>query len=172
MTYPLKRLTKDMRNFGEGITVENIVISSSDEIGELSNSFNNMREQIKNQIDIIVEEKERVLHLQKLSKKFFNNATHELKTLITAISGYAQGLSENLESQDEFIERALERTIKEYEKMKVLVQNILDISRGRFNSEEKINIDLKSLIEDILKFNMKFQSVIMILLYTIGYNCM
>ncbi|MBU3102786.1 histidine kinase dimerization/phospho-acceptor domain-containing protein [Clostridium gasigenes] len=137
MTYPLKRLTNDMRNFGEGIIVENIVISSSDEIGELSNSFNNMREEIKNQIDIIVEEKERVLHLQKLSKEFFNNATHELKTPITAISGYAQVLSENLESQDEFTKRALERTIKECEKMNVLVQNILDISRGRFNSEKK-----------------------------------
>ncbi len=140
-----------MRDFGEGNYVENIVINSSDEIGELSNSFNNMREEIKNQIDIIVEEKERVLDLQKLSKEFFNNATHELKTPITAISGYAQVLSENLESQDEFTERALERTIKECEKMKVLVQNILDISRGTFNNEEKINIDLKSLVEGILK---------------------
>lgn len=151
ITDPLKRLTIDMKLFAEGKVVKNMIIDSEDEVGELSNSFNNMREEIENQIDIILEEKERVLELQKLSKEFFNNATHELKTPITAISGYAQILKENLENQDEFTERALERTIIECEKMRFLVQNILDISRGSLKNEEKGNISLKLLVEDILK---------------------
>lgn len=151
ITNPLKRLTTDMKLFAEGKDVENIIINSGDEVGELSNSFNNMREEIENQMDTIVEEKERVLELQKVSKEFFNNATHELKTPITAISGYAQVLKENLENQDEFTERALERTIIECEKMRSLVQNILDISRGNIKNEEKANVNLKLVVEDILK---------------------
>lgn len=151
ITDPLKRLTTDMKLFAEGKDVKNIVISSGDEVGELSNSFNNMREEIEGQMNVIVKEKERVLELQKLSKEFFNNATHELKTPITAISGYAQVLKENLENQDEFTERALERTVIECEKMTALVQNILDISRGSLKNEEKANVNLKLVVEDILK---------------------
>lgn len=150
ITDPLKTLAKDMKLFSEGKEVKSIVITSGDEVGELSNSFNSMREEIENQMDIIVEEKERILELQKVSKEFFNNATHELKTPITAISGYAQLLKENLENQDEFTERALERTIIECEKMRSLVQNILDISRGSLKREEKENINMKLLVEDIL----------------------
>lgn len=151
MTTPLKKLSVNMKNFGLGKDVENIIINSNDEIEDISNSFNNMKCEIENQIEVITKEKERVLELEKISKEFFNNATHELKTPITAISGYAQVLSENLEMQDEFTERALERTIKECEKMKVLVQNILDISRGNYNKEDKVTIKLKTLIEEIVK---------------------
>ncbi|MGL5086423.1 MAG: histidine kinase dimerization/phospho-acceptor domain-containing protein, partial [Clostridium sp.] len=102
MTGPLKKLSVNMKNFGAGEEVENIIINSNDEIEDIANSFNNMKCEIKNQIDVITKEKEKVLELEKLSKEFFNNATHELKTPITAISGYAQVLSENIEIQDEF----------------------------------------------------------------------
>ena len=53
-----------------------------------------MANKIEEQIEKINEEKEKVLTLEKTRTEFFNNITHELKTPLTNISGYAQIMSE------------------------------------------------------------------------------
>ena len=102
----------------KSIDSKDIIINSNDEIGELSKSYNIMKNKIKDQIEIIIEEKEKVEELQKVSREFFNNATYELKTPITAISLYAQIFKDNKleELDEEFINRASQRILMESEK--------------------------------------------------------
>ena len=95
-----------------------------------------------------------VEQLQKVSREFFNNATHELKTPVTAISLYAQIFKENKlnELDEDFINRASDRIIMESEKMKALVEKILDVSKGEIKSaKNKYEFSLTELIEEIIE---------------------
>lgn len=162
VTKPINELNKSMKDLSKSINSKDIIINSNDEIGELSKSYNLMKNKIKDQMEIIIEEKEKVEELQKVSREFFNNATHELKTPVTAISLYAQIFKENKvnELDEEFINRASNRIIMESEKMKILVEKILDISRGKINSSKnKCEFSLTKLIEEIIEdFQVRIES--------------
>lgn len=150
---PLKSLNKSMELFTLGEDVEDININSKDELEELSKSYNIMRRQIKDQIDVIVYEKEKVEKLQKSSREFFNNATHELKTPITSISLYSQALRDNeiKDMDEEFISRATSRMALECDKMKDLVEKILQVSKGKVINKSKSNFSLTFLVYEVLE---------------------
>lgn len=162
VTKPINELNQSMKGLSKSINSKDIVINSNDEIGELSKSYNLMKNKIRDQVEVIIEEKEKVEELQKVSREFFNNATHELKTPVTAISLYAQIFKENKlkELDEEFINRASERIIMESEKMKTLVEKILDISRGKINSSKnRCEFSFTELIEEIIEdFQVRIES--------------
>lgn len=125
-------------------------MKSKDEIGRLSSEFMNMKLKIKNQISIINSEKEKTLRLEKDRKEFFNNVTHELKTPLTAISGYAQMLLDKKLEDPQFKERAIQRIYMESERMHELVLDLINVSKGvSFADEEKNLIDMSKLINEI-----------------------
>lgn len=162
VTKPINELSKAMKDLSKSIDSKDIIINSNDEIGELSKNYNIMKNKIKDQMAIIIEEKEKVEQLQMSSREFFNNATHELKTPVTAISLYAQIFKENKleELDEEFMNRASYRILMESEKMKTLVEKILDVSRGEMNSAKgKSYFSLTELIEEIIEdFEVRIES--------------
>ncbi|MDU4980082.1 MAG: HAMP domain-containing sensor histidine kinase, partial [Clostridium celatum] len=131
-TKPINNLSNAIENFAIGKDEGDIKIETKDEVAILADKFNFMKNEIKYQMEVIIKE-------QNKSREFFNNVTHELKTPITAISGYTQLLIDNdiSEIEEEFRERSLERILKESNKLNSLVKNILEISRGKV----KRNID-------------------------------
>ena len=78
---PLILLKNKVSEVGKGSYPSKINITSNDEVGVLVDSFNLMSEKLK-----MKDEQE---------KNIFRNITHELKSPITSISGYAQILSED-----------------------------------------------------------------------------
>lgn len=62
---------------------------------------------------------------QQDTKRFFENASHELKTPITAIKSYAEGLKDGYINND----LAVNTILKQSDKMEELVGNILEISK-------------------------------------------
>lgn len=147
---PIKSLTNGLKSVGAGDYEINLCIRNKDEIGELTKEFMDMKLKIKTQIDIINSEKEKVLKLESTRNEFFNNVTHELKTPLTAISGYAQMLlDENIEDI-EFKNRAMQRIYLESERMHKLVLDLIEVSRGAvFIEEPKLHIDMGKLINEI-----------------------
>ncbi|MGG7177836.1 histidine kinase dimerization/phospho-acceptor domain-containing protein [Clostridium paraputrificum] len=136
---PIKKLSAEMKRFGDGELVESIKVYSKDEVGEVTESFNKMKD-----------EREK---LQNISREFFNNATHELKTPITSIYSYVQILKEHdLDKVDkEFKKRAIDRMALECVKLKDLVQKLLDVSRGSINSKRETEvIEINELVEDLV----------------------
>ncbi len=80
---PLEELNETAENIADGEYSHRIDISSNDEIGQLSESFNKMAEAVEI----------RTRSLQDSERKktlFMGDLTHELKTPMTAISGYSQ----------------------------------------------------------------------------------
>lgn len=83
--HPLHELNAGAKQIAEGRYDKRIVARQRDEIGELSDNFNQMAEAVQLRTDSLEEaERRRTL--------FMANLTHELKTPMTAISGYAQTL--------------------------------------------------------------------------------
>jgi signal transduction histidine kinase len=147
---PIIVLTKQIKKIEDGDYEVNLDIKSKDEIGLLLNEFMNMKDKIKNQIQTISMEKDKVLKLEKGRREFFNNVTHELKTPLTAISGYAQILLDKNVEDKEFKDRAVQRIYLESERLHSLVLDLINVSKGlSFLEEDKKNIEMKSLLEDI-----------------------
>lgn len=85
LTAPIKRLARSTRRFSKGKYHERIPVSSTDEIGELSRSFNTMAETIEgtiHQLELAAQQRE----------DFVANFAHELKTPLTSVIGYADML--------------------------------------------------------------------------------
>lgn len=82
---PLQELNETTKRLAEGNYDQRVVVRRKDEIGQLEESFNKMAE--------AVEMSTRSLEASERQKTLFmGNLTHELKTPMTAISGYAQTL--------------------------------------------------------------------------------
>lgn len=79
---PLEKITRAISRVKEGIYGEKIEYTSSDEIGELASSFNTMSETIR-----IKEEEAKRTDIAK--DEFLAMITHELKTPLVPIQGYA-----------------------------------------------------------------------------------
>ncbi len=82
---PLQELNETTKRLAEGNYDQRVVVRRKDEIGQLEESFNKMAEAVETSTRSL-EESERRKTL------FMGNLTHELKTPMTAISGYAQTL--------------------------------------------------------------------------------
>lgn len=82
---PLQELNETTKHMAEGFYDQRFHVLRQDEIGQLGESFNKMAEAVEARTRSLEEsEKKKTL--------FMGNLTHELKTPMTAITGYAQTL--------------------------------------------------------------------------------
>ncbi|MCE3200124.1 sensor histidine kinase [Paenibacillus sonchi] len=152
-----RKITKPIRELTEGsneVTLGNfdidITISSRDEIGELARRFQIMINHIKNQIGIIKQERDEVRQTQAKSKVFFDNVTHELKTPLTTILGYAQIVKENGFTDAPFFEKGLNYIINESQRLNQTVVDILQLSQSAaLNTAYRFeNVDLSDILKE------------------------
>ena len=113
---------------------EECTIQSKDELGSLSRSINALSNNLSQTIQNLkqsnhklVEELEKQKELDKMRKDFIADASHELKTPLSVIQGYSEGLLDNLQS-GEIKEEYLKIILDETEKMNKLVSNMLELS--------------------------------------------
>lgn len=150
ITKPISILTGAVIEVGAGRYDFDIKIKSKDEVGILAREFINMKNKINEQMKTIRLEKEKVEKLEKSRIEFFNNVTHELKTPLTSISGYAQMLISGMVEDEAFNKRAIERIYSESERLHSLVLNLIDISKGNsFVKEEPTQISMDKLLNEI-----------------------
>lgn len=74
---------------------------------------------------------------EKLKQDFFQNASHELKTPLTAIIGYSELLSRNMISDETEKQKALETILSESKRMKKVLNDMLSLSRLESNVGER-----------------------------------
>ncbi len=121
---PLKELAKAARAFGSGdLSVRVRVEDRRDELGELGEAFNQMAESLES--------------AEKQRREFIANISHELKTPMTTITGYADGLMDGTIPWDKR-ERYLTIISDETRRLSRLVRKMLDISRLQSSPEEAL----------------------------------
>lgn len=147
ITKPISKLTDAIKNLGNGDY--NILINEhgKDEVAILAREFINMRDKIKEQIETIENEKDKVYKLEKARREFFNSVTHELKTPLTAISGYAELILTGMIDDKEFDKRAIKRIYSESDRLHKLVLELIEVSKGiSVIKEEFKEVNMKKLI--------------------------
>ncbi|KQY92950.1 hypothetical protein ASD24_21410 [Paenibacillus sp. Root52] len=131
-------------------------IRRNDEIGSLSESLNALSttlgqtleelRQANSQMRTDMEMKQRI---EKRQREFFADASHELKTPISIIKGYSEGLRDGVSENKR--ERYIEIIADEAVKMETMVEEMLDLVRLE-SQAIKLNTDavaLGDMIEDI-----------------------
>lgn len=119
ITSPLKKLTFASESIANGAYSQRINISSRDEIGMVAKSFDKMAEAVETKIS----ELQRVI---KSKDDFVSNFTHELKTPMTSILGYADMLRSH-ENEPEIQIKAAEYIYKEIKRLEALSLKLMDL---------------------------------------------
>ncbi|CAH1054122.1 sensor histidine kinase [Paenibacillus pseudetheri] len=109
-------------------------IRQKDELGSLSNSMftlslslDSALRELREANQQLVEDMEQKQRMEIMQQDFFANASHELKTPLSIIKGFAEGLEDGVSAgkQDHYIKVIIE----EADKMEFLVKNMLDLAR-------------------------------------------
>lgn len=111
----LKRATRQLQEGNLDYTLEENI--SDDEIGQLCKDFEEMRLHLKEQIEI------RIQYEQEL-KELISNISHDLKTPLTAIKGYAEGLRDGVADTPEKQKRYLQTIYAKADDMTTLVEEL------------------------------------------------
>ncbi|EIA21295.1 two-component sensor histidine kinase [Listeria fleischmannii 1991] len=122
---PLTKLAKgmnDVRNNGFQKRIET-TSKSRDEISELTVIFNDMMTRIETSFE--------------QQKQFVEDASHELRTPVQIMEGHLKLLNRWGKSDPEVLDESLNASLTELERMKRLVQEMLDLSRAEQVSQTK-----------------------------------
>ncbi len=132
----------------------------NDEINELGSSINIMSQKLEATIEQLrktnielerdIEEKSKI---DEMRKQFISDVSHELKTPIALIEGYAEGLIENVNADDESRKYYSEVILDEANKMSVLVKKLLELMKLENGNREFTNtkFDICKLIQEVIK---------------------
>lgn len=132
---------------------------SVDELGELGKSINSLSDQLSLSIAELQEANqklqadiERERKIDQMRKEFVSNVSHELKTPIALIQGYAEGLKQGVMEDSEDKEYYCDVIVDEANKMNKLVKELLDLSQieSGYFTLEKIPFDYSAYIDDVL----------------------
>ncbi len=142
ITRPIKKLAEATAEVARGNFNVDINIFSKDEIGNLSYRFKMMIRKISEQIEIIKDDRDKLEKIQNQNKSFFDNVTHELKTPITTIAGYAQAIEDLGVKDDEFTRKGLKCIINESYRLNNMVIELIELSKA---SSKKFSYDFKNI---------------------------
>lgn len=130
-------------------------VNTRDELGELAKSMNVMSQKLE---ETIADLKTANLQLQKdiqkkeeideMRKEFLSHVSHELKTPIALIQGYAEGLKDGIIEDEESKDFYCEVIMDEAHKMNKMVKKILTLNQIEFGNDtlKIVRFDLASMI--------------------------
>lgn len=143
LTTPIEELNNATKKISSGKFSERVKVKTSDEIGELADSFNIMAEKIENQINS--------LELSiKQKDDFISGFSHEIKTPMTAIIGYSDLLRLKNCSDDVRIP-ALNYIYSESKRLEELSYKLLSLMKISEDKIELKDVKIKEFIEKISK---------------------
>ncbi len=112
------------------------------EIAILGNNINEMSEALETTIselktanNELLKDIERKDQIDEMRKEFLSNVSHELKTPIALIQGYAEGLREGINDDEESREFYCDVIIDEAAKMNTMVKKLLTLNQLEFGNE-------------------------------------
>ncbi|OAA90389.1 sensor histidine kinase [Clostridium ljungdahlii] len=112
---------------------------SKNELKDLAKTFNDMMDRIQSSIE--------------KQNQFVSDASHELRTPISVIQGYANMLDRWGKDDKDVLEESIDAIKSESKSMKDLIEKLLFLARGDKNTQkvEKENFMMNELIDEIVK---------------------
>jgi len=133
---------------------------TEDEINNLGKSINTMSNKLEttisqlrrnnNQLEKDIQEKSKI---DEMRKQFISDVSHELKTPIALIQGYAEGLKENVNTDEESRQFYVDVILDETNKMDTLVKQLLELmklenEKRKFDNKE---FNITELIQETIR---------------------
>ncbi|ANH93110.1 two-component sensor histidine kinase [Streptomyces sp. SAT1] len=123
---PVHRLGVAARRLGEGRLDTRLRVSGTDELADLSRTFNNAAAALEKRVADMAARDE-------ASRRFVADMSHELRTPLTAITAVTEVLEEELEFEgggiDPMIEPAVRLVVSETRRLNDLVENLMEVTR-------------------------------------------
>ncbi len=117
VSVPLSKLQKAARNIKEGNLDFEIRADADDEIGQLCQDFDEMRQRLKANAE---EQQE----TERENKELISNISHDLKTPITAIKGYVEGIMDGVADTPEKMDRYIKTIYNKANEMDLLINEL------------------------------------------------
>ncbi|WP_128380788.1 sensor histidine kinase [Streptomyces cavernae] len=123
---PVHRLGTAARRLGEGKLDTRLRVSGTDELAEMSRTFNRAAEALEQRVAEMSAREE-------ASRRFVADMSHELRTPLTAITAVTEVLEEELDAEtgsvDPMIEPAVRLVVSETRRLNDLVENLMEVTR-------------------------------------------
>ena len=148
MITPIKKLQAAAENIKEGNLDFEMDARGDDEIGELCVTFEEMRQRLKDN----AEEK---INNERENKALISNIAHDLKTPITAVKGYSEGIIDGVANTPEKVDKYVRTIYNKANEMDMLINELtlyskIDTNRIPYNFV-KLNVYeyFKDCVEEI-----------------------
>lgn len=144
ITEPITRITKKAKKMGTGDTDVSFEESGIKEIDELS--------------ETLTQAQEEMVKTDELRRDLMANVSHDLKTPLTMIKAYAEMIRDISYKDPEKMNEHLRIIVDETDRLTVLVNDILDLSRMQSNADT-LSIEKFDLAEDIKTIVNRYQII-------------
>ncbi len=141
ITKPLRLMTKAAEQMARGDFLQQIPVTHRDEIGQLSEAFNKMTKSLAS--------------LESMRRNFISSISHELKTPMTTISGFVDGILDGTISPDDE-KKYLSVVSDETKRLSRLVNSMLQMSRLE-SDENKLNLSTFNFTDIIARTLISFE---------------
>ncbi len=128
MTAPLRRMSRDAARMARGDYPSPVPVTSDDEVGELAAAFNRMAAELA--------------EVDRTQKEFIANASHELRTPVTALRSTLENLVDGIGEPDP---GTLGLMLAQAEHLSRLVAQLLDLSRLEAGLEQDLELSVVEL---------------------------
>jgi signal transduction histidine kinase len=115
ITRPIEAMTRAAAAMARGDYSQTIPVEGKDEVGRLAASFNTMAHQ--------------VARAHRMERDFVANVSHDLKTPLTSIQGFAQALLDGTVKDEAGQRQAAQIIYEEAERMNRLVRGLLELAK-------------------------------------------
>ena len=160
ITEPLSELTALSRRMANLEFDAKYVSGGKNEIGQLGENFNHMSETLEktiselktanNELQTDLNQK---IQIDEMRKEFLSNVSHELKTPLALIQGYAEGLKECINDDAESRDFYCDVIMDESDKMNQMVKKLLTLNQLEFGNDtvEMTRFDITELITGVIQ---------------------
>lgn len=121
-------------------------------INKLSSSLEKSISELKTANNELKKDIERKEHIDEMRKEFLANVSHELKTPIALIQGYAEGLKEGVNDDPDSRDFYCDVIMDEASKMNTMVKKLLTLNQLEFGNDvvDMERFDITTLIENYI----------------------
>lgn len=136
---PVARMTTTVRDFEATDLTRRVAAEGGDEIGQLARTFNSLLERLEKAFDA--------------QQRFISDASHELRSPLTAIRGHVQVMKKRGRDNPELVQAGLDTVQREAERLSRLVDDLLVLARGQAQAEiaKGPPTDMRQVVQEMIE---------------------
>lgn len=141
LTKPLEKLQQVSKSFGQGNYDARISIKSKDEVGKLADTYNSMADSVEEHMD-------ELQNMVTRQEQFVADFTHELKTPMTSIIGYADTLRSRELTREQQV-MAASYIFSEGQRLEAMSMKLFEFIYTKQHSITPSKLNVKKLMEEV-----------------------